>query len=299
MSYLPESSKTRVDTPFLGCRSSHFSVGFAARAQTQIRCPFIGHLNSYELFLEYQPQFDVKRRAVVGVDALLRWRHPDMGLISPARFIPLVESSGMIESIGAWVIEEACHRLHLWDRAGLSPVRMAVNVSVRQFRDSRLRDQVYAALTRSHLSPERLELEVTESMLMRNTPEAIRMLERLKALRVRLAIDDFGTGFSCLSYLADLPIDTLKIDQSFIRGADGQIRNPSIVRAICTLAAGLGLRAVAEGVESSSQLDFLTALDCDEVQGFLLAGPVAPEQIAEFLRAPASPWPPAAVTSAS
>jgi len=244
-----------------------------------------------ELFLEYQPQIDTRRRSIVGVEALLRWRHPQMGLIPPASFIPLAENCGLIESIGAWVLNEACRQLHVWDQAGLPPLRMAVNVSPRQFRDSKLRDQVTTALARNHLLPERLELELTESMLMRNTPEATRMLERLKALRIELAIDDFGTGFSSLSYLAEFPIDTLKIDQSFVRGDDGQVRNGPIVRAISTLAAGLGLRTIAEGVESSQQLAFLCAHGCDEVQGYLLARPLSPGRLAEMLQEQVSFWP--------
>jgi EAL domain-containing protein (putative c-di-GMP-specific phosphodiesterase class I) len=146
------------------------------------------------------------------------------------------------------------------------------------------------ALVRNHLAPERLELELTESMLMHNTPEAIRMLERLKELRIHLAIDDFGTGFSSLSYLAELPIDTLKIDQSFVRGADGQIRNGPIVRAICTLASGLGLRTIAEGVESPQQLDFMLANQCDEVQGYLLARPMLPDRLAELVQVQGAFW---------
>jgi len=236
-----------------------------------------------ELFLEYQPQIDLATMRVAGVEALLRWRHPDMGLISPASFIPLAENCGLIDAIGAWVLDGACRQLHRWDCAGLPPVRMAVNVSARQFRDDRLRDQIVTALACNHLAPERLELELTESMLMRNIGEAVRTLERLKALRVGLAIDDFGTGFSSLSYLAEFPIDTLKIDQAFVRGADGQVRNGPIVRAVCTLAAGLGLRTVAEGVESHSQLEFLREQRCDEVQGFLLARPLSPEAVAALL----------------
>jgi diguanylate cyclase (GGDEF)-like protein/PAS domain S-box-containing protein len=244
-----------------------------------------------ELFLAYQPQFDLARRRIVGVEALLRWQHPELGRIPPANFIPIAENCGLIEPIGAWVLNEACRQLHAWDREGLPPLRMAVNVSARQFRDSQLRDQIAAALAHCRLAPERLELELTESMLMRNTAEAIRMLERLKALRIGLAIDDFGTGFSSLSYLAEFPIDTLKIDQSFVRGADGQIRNGPIVRAICTLAAGLGLRTVAEGVESPQQLAFLHAHRCDEVQGYLLAHPLSPADIGALLRGGTRNWP--------
>lgn len=244
-----------------------------------------------ELFLEYQPQVDVAKRRIVGVEALLRWRHPDMGLISPASFIPLAENSGLIEPIGHWVLNEACRQLSVWDRAGLPPLRMAVNVSARQFRDNKFRDHVVTALVRNHLAPERLELELTESMLMRNTQEAIRMLERLKALRVHLAIDDFGTGFSSMSYLAEFPIDTLKIDQSFVRGQDGQVRNGPIVRAICTLAAGLGMRTIAEGVEAPQQLAFIAQHGCDEVQGFLLAKPLSADKLAELMLSPASIWP--------
>jgi EAL domain-containing protein (putative c-di-GMP-specific phosphodiesterase class I) len=243
-----------------------------------------------ELFLEYQPQIDLAQRAIVGVEALLRWRHPEMGLISPVNFIPLAENCGLIEPIGAWVLNEACRQLQVWDQAGLPPLRMAVNVSARQFRSNKLRDQVMLALVRNHLAPERLELELTESMLMHNTPEAIRMLERLKELRIHLAIDDFGTGFSSLSYLAELPIDTLKIDQSFVRGADGQIRNGPIVRAICTLASGLGLRTIAEGVESPQQLDFMLANQCDEVQGYLLARPMLPDRLAELVQVQGAFW---------
>ena len=244
-----------------------------------------------ELFLEFQPQTDVRQRTIIGVEALVRWQHPELGMIAPASFIPLAENCGLIDEIGAWVLNEACHQLHAWDCAGLPPLRMAVNVSARQFRDSKLRDQVALALVRHHLAPERLELELTESILMRNTAEAIKMMERLKALGIVLAIDDFGTGFSSLSYLAEFPVDTLKIDQSFVRGADGQIRNGPIVRAICTLAAGLGMRTVAEGVESGQQLDFLIANQCDEVQGYLLARPMAADRVAELVLNPASFWP--------
>jgi diguanylate cyclase (GGDEF)-like protein len=259
-----------------------------ARNRLQLENALRHAIERGELFLEYQPQIDVARGVIVGVEALLRWRHPHMGLIAPLSFIPLAENSGFIVAMGAWVLNEACRQLRAWDQVGMPALRMAVNVSARQFRDSRLRDQIVGALAQHHLAPERLELELTESMLMRNTPEAIRLLERLKALHIGLALDDFGTGFSCLSYLADLPIDTLKIDQSFVRGADGQVRNGPIVRAICTLAHGLGMRAIAEGVESPQQLAFLSAHQCDEVQGYLLGRPMSAEQIAQAFHDPRS-----------
>jgi len=262
-----------------GCQFFARALDTRARGRLVLENALRYAIERDELFLEYQPQVNLASGEIVGVEALLRWRHPDMGLIPPGNFVPLAENSGLIESIGAWVLDRACRQLNAWDRAGLPPLRMAVNVSARQFRDSALRDQIAAALTANRLAPERLELELTESMLMRDTGEAVRMLDRLKALRVGLAIDDFGTGFSSLSYLADFPIDTLKIDQSFVRGADGLVRNGPIVRAICTLGAGLGLRTVAEGVESLRQLDFLRAEGCDEVQGFLLAKPMSPDAL--------------------
>jgi len=237
-----------------------------------------------ELFLEYQPQVSVPGGGVVGVEALLRWRHPDMGLISPANFIPLAENCSLIEPIGAWVIETACQQLHAWDCAGIPGLRLSINVSARQFRNNDLRDLLAIILAKNHLTPGRIELELTESMLMRDTKEANRMLERLKGLGLRLSIDDFGTGFSSLSYLANFPIDTLKIDQSFVRGADGQVKNGPIVRAICTLARGLGLSTIAEGVESQQQLDFLAAQRCDEVQGFFLARPMGAQALEAFIR---------------
>jgi len=265
-----------------------------ARNRLQLENALHHAIERNEFFLEYQPQIDVTRQHIVAVEALLRWRHPQLGLIAPLNFIAIAENCGLIVSIGAWVLNEACRQLHAWDCAGLPPLRMAVNVSARQFHDNHFRDQIVAALAHHHIAPQRLELELTESLLMRNTPEAIRMLERFKALHIGLAIDDFGTGFSSLSYLADLPIDTLKIDQSFVRGSDGQVRNGPIVRAICTLAQGLGMRTIAEGVESPQQLEFLVAHQCDEVQGYLLARPLSPEQLVERLQIPQAFWPPAA-----
>jgi diguanylate cyclase (GGDEF)-like protein len=237
-----------------------------------------------ELFLEYQPQYHLGTRRIVGVEALLRWRHPEFGLIPPAVFIPVAENCGLIESIGKWVLLEACRQLRVWDALGMARIRMAVNVSVRQFRTGDFHGTVEGALIDNQLTGDRLELELTESMLMKDTAETIRILERLKALGVVLAIDDFGTGFSSLSYLAEFPIDTLKIDQSFVRGPDGQVRNGLVVRAICTLAAGLGMRTIAEGVEHSTQLEFLQGIGCDEVQGYLLARPMSADRVGEILQ---------------
>lgn len=274
-----------------GCQYFTPELDAQARNRLVLESALRHAIERKELFLEYQPQVDIARRRIVGVEALLRWRHPETGLISPVDFIPLAENSGLIESIGHWVLSEACRQLQVWDQAGLPPLRMAVNVSARQFRDDKFCDHVVAALACNHLTPERLELELTESMLMRNTQEAIRMLERLKALRVHLAIDDFGTGFSSMSYLSEFPIDTLKIDQSFVCGPDGQVRNGPVVRAICTLAAGLGMRAIAEGVEAPRQLAFMKQHGCDEVQGYLLAKPMSAENLADLMRSPDSIWP--------
>ncbi len=237
-----------------------------------------------ELLLDYQPQFDINTGCPVGVEALLRWNHPELGLIQPASFIPVAEGSGLIVPVGAWVLRAACAQARAWDDAGLPPLRMAVNVSARQFFADGFKSEVKQALKASGIAPERLELELTESMLVRNAAGAVEILHSLKALGIRLSIDDFGTGYSGLSYLVDLPIDTLKIDQSFVRRLGENPRYGAVVTAIGELARGLDLKVIAEGVETLEQLEFLRRVCCDEVQGYLLARPILPAAVAELVR---------------
>ncbi|MDO8931974.1 MAG: EAL domain-containing protein, partial [Rhodocyclaceae bacterium] len=266
-----------------GCQFFTPDIDSDARRQLVLENGLRHALERDELFLEYQPQYDIESGHLAGVEALLRWQHPEMGVVSPGSFIPVAEGSGLIVPIGAWVLHAACRQLQAWDAAGLPPLRMAVNVSARQFFADGFKYEVKRALRASGIAPGRLELELTESLLVRSAAGAIEVLHGLKALGVRLSIDDFGTGYSSLSYLVDLPIDTLKIDQSFVRGLGENPSYGAIVAAIGELAHGLDLKVIAEGVETEAQLDFLRGVYCDEVQGFLLARPVSPDGVARLL----------------
>ncbi|MBI4984239.1 MAG: EAL domain-containing protein [Rhodocyclales bacterium] len=267
-----------------GCQFFTPDIDSDAREQLALENGLRHALERNELFLDYQPQYDLKSGRLAGVEALVRWRHPEQGIVSPGSFIPVAEGSGLIVPIGAWVLHEACRQLRAWDAAGLPPLRMAVNVSARQFFADGFKAEVKQALRASGVAPARLELELTESLLVRNAAGVIDLLHGLKALGVRLSIDDFGTGYSGLSYLVDLPIDTLKIDQSFVRRLAENQRYRAIVAAIGELAQGLDLKVIAEGVETASQLEYLRSVRCDEVQGFLLARPLAPDEVARLLR---------------
>ncbi|WP_370663305.1 putative bifunctional diguanylate cyclase/phosphodiesterase [Massilia mucilaginosa] len=231
-------------------------------------------LERSELVLHYQPQIDVASGGIVGMEALLRWEHPVLGLVSPLRFIGLAEEMGLIIPIGAWVIRTACRQNMAWQKAGLGKLRMAVNLSARQFTGKDLLQSVADALEESGLAARYLELELTESMVMSDVDSAITILRRLKELGVHIAIDDFGTGYSSLSYLRRFPIDVLKVDQSFVAdislGADGA----AIVVSIISLAHSLRLKVIAEGVETAEQLAFLREHGCDEVQGYFFSRPV-------------------------
>jgi diguanylate cyclase (GGDEF)-like protein/PAS domain S-box-containing protein len=237
-------------------------------------------LNHHAFFLEYQPQFDVSQGRIVGVEALIRWQHPELGLISPAQFIPLAEASGLIVPIGAWVLKTALCQLAAWDQAGLPPLRMAVNLSARQLHDPGLLEMLTDALEVSGVAAHRLELEVTESLLLRNTGLGIEVLGQIREQGVRLALDDFGTGYSSLAYLADMPIDTLKIDRSFVRDIGHKKTHRLIIQAIVALASALSLKTVAEGVESAEELEAMRWLGCDEIQGFFISRPLRPEALA-------------------
>jgi diguanylate cyclase (GGDEF)-like protein/PAS domain S-box-containing protein len=231
-------------------------------------------MEHHELQLYYQLQVDVAGRGV-GVEALLRWNHPERGLVAPAEFIPLAEETGCIVSIGLWVLESACAQLKLWAQSEkFEPLEVAVNVSAKQFRQGDFVERVATALRKSGANPARLKLELTESVVLGDVKDAIAKMRALKLLGVSLSMDDFGTGYSSLSYLQQLPIDELKIDQSFVCDLIGNIDNQSIVKTIIMLAQGLGMSLVAEGVETQAQFDMLKAKGCTGFQGYLFSRPL-------------------------
>ncbi|QTQ39089.1 Diguanylate cyclase/phosphodiesterase, PAS domain-containing [Aromatoleum petrolei] len=236
-----------------------------------------------ELRLHFQPQLDLLTGAVIGAEALVRWEHPELGLVLPARFIPLAEDSGLIVPIGTWVLREACRQAAAWQRDGLPPIVVAVNLSVVQFRHGDLVETVTDALRESGLDARFLELEVTESILIGDAETVSRTVTQLKSLGLKLSIDDFGTGYSNLAYLKRFAFDKLKIDQSFVRDMDSNADSCALVRAIVQMAHGLGLRTIAEGVERALLVEQLVALGCEEAQGYFFGRPVPPDEFAEFL----------------
>ena len=242
-------------------------------------------LDRGEFELYYQPQLDLAGGRVIGAEALLRWNHPDLGRVTPDRFIPLAEETGQIVPIGAWVLEQACRRAAAWQDEGLAGVGVAVNLSAVQLQRDDFDQTVAAALARSGLAPARLELELTESVLIKDAKPRLAALSRLKALGVRLAIDDFGTGYSSLSYLRRFAVDRLKIDRSFVADLADAPGDDAIVRAVIQMAHSLGLRAIAEGVETEAVRERLRALGCDEIQGYLLARPLPADAFVAFVRA--------------
>ncbi|MDR2188869.1 MAG: EAL domain-containing protein [Azonexus sp.] len=234
-----------------------------------------------QFFLAYQPQFDVVTRQVVGVEALIRWQHPERGLVSPAQFIPFAEESSLILDIGDWVLKEAARQGAMWQRMGLN-LRVAVNLSARQFSQSRLPAQIAAALDSTNLAPHLLELEITESALMNDVEQAIEHLASLSQRGIQIALDDFGTGYSSLSYLQRFALNRLKIDQSFVCDLGNQDAM-MIVNAIINLAHSLGMEAIAEGVETAAQLDSLVNMKCDEYQGYYGSRPAPAEAIPDII----------------
>lgn len=237
-----------------------------------------------EFVLHYQPQIDSKTGTVLGVEALLRWRHPALGMVPPVRFIGLAEETGLIVSIGDWVLRTACQQSVAWQRAGLGAIRVAVNLSPRQFYDRDLVGAVRAALDDTGIAPHLLELELTESMMMNDVEHAAGILRRLKALGVHLSIDDFGTGYSSLAYLKRFPIDVLKIDQSFVRDISVDPNDAAIVQSIISLAHSLRLKVVAEGVETEAELEFLRRHGCDFMQGYYFGRPVEAGECEGYLQ---------------
>ena len=263
----------------------HARIAERAAIENELR----GALARNEMFLVYQPKMHVATGEISGVEALLRWRHPTLGLVAPGRFIGVAEETGLIVALGRWVIHTACAQNKAWQDAGLPPLRVAVNVSARQFRDKALADEVVAALHSTGLQAQHLELELTESMMMQDADEAVATVQRLKKVGVGLSIDDFGTGYSSLAYLKLFPIDYLKIDQSFVRDMLGDPTVAAIVRSVISLGHSLDFRIIAEGVETEGQLAYLQRYQCDEAQGYYLSKPIMPEEFAALLAQPQPP----------
>jgi diguanylate cyclase (GGDEF)-like protein len=236
-------------------------------------------LDRGEFVLHYQPQFDLAGRRITGFEALARWQHPDLGLVPPNDFIPLAEETGLIAPLGDWVLREACTQAKVWHASGHRDLRMAVNLSSRQFFQENVLETVTRALDKTRLPPGCLELELTESCVMQNPDEATVTLCLLNNMGIRIAIDDFGTGHSSLNHLKRFPIDCLKIDRSFISDVTVNPEDGAIVQAIIAMAHGLKLNVVAEGVETIEQLRFLESFGCDMIQGYLVSRPLTAEQI--------------------
>ncbi|WP_338448761.1 EAL domain-containing protein [Niallia oryzisoli] len=241
-------------------------------------------IENNELILEYQPQVDAKTRKIVGVEALIRWNHPQLGLVSPAEFIPLSEETGFIVPLGEWVLREACKQNKRWQDAGYPPINISVNLSSKQFSQENLAADVSKILEETGLAPEFLDLEITESMMM-DVNHSIHVLKELHALGIQISIDDFGTGYSSLNYLKRFSIHRLKIDRTFVQDITNSSSDASIVETIITMAHNLGLGVIAEGVESEEQLKYLINKNCDEFQGYLFSKPLSAERLEQqFLK---------------
>lgn len=238
-----------------------------------------------ELVLFYQPVIGASSGIVVGVEALIRWQHPELGLLSPAHFISLAEISGLIVPIGEWVIRTACKQVKTWQKKFDQPLTVAINLSARQFQHPDLVSQIRSSIAETGVDPASLEFEITESSAMQNAENTIFTLRELKDLGVKIAMDDFGTGYSSLNYLKRFPIDTLKLDQTFVRDVMTDARDAAIVGAVISMAHRLGLSVIAEGVETDAQLEYLRRENCDYIQGYLFSPPKAPDALEPFLQA--------------
>jgi diguanylate cyclase (GGDEF)-like protein/PAS domain S-box-containing protein len=243
-------------------------------------------LDREEFVIHFQPIVDLRLQRVIGVETLVRWQHPDFGMVSPARFIPLAEETGLIVPIGGWVLEQACRQIRALQQQGFPELHVAVNLSPKQFRQRDLVRSIADTLSRTGLPPRYLELEVTESSIMEHAEFTIRTLHELKAMGINLSIDDFGTGYSSLSYLKRFPIDALKVDQSFVRDIPGDPDDAAIASAVIALGHSLRLTIVAEGVETAEQLAFMRERGCHRVQGYYFARPMPAAELPDFLRGP-------------
>jgi EAL domain-containing protein (putative c-di-GMP-specific phosphodiesterase class I) len=240
-------------------------------------------LEKGEFTLHYQPIVETASGRIVAAEALLRWDHPEEGTIAPARFIPVAEETGLIIPIGEWVLDQACRQAREWRDRGARALGLAVNLSARQFRQRDLAETVGRALQRHGLDPGLLHLELTESMVMQHIDEAMLVAQRLKALGVSLSLDDFGTGYSSLNYLKRFPVDTIKIDRSFVRGIPEHSDDAAIAAAVIAMARSLDIAVVAEGVELAAQFEFLGGRQCDQIQGYYISAPLAAGEFAGFV----------------
>jgi len=270
-----------------GCNSFRFfSEGMNAEAMERLT---LEHglrlaLEKRELFLVYQPQMDIATGKTTGLEALLRWQHPELGLVRPDKFIRIAENSGLIIPIGEWVLRTACSQARKWQDEGLLAVPVAVNVSAVQFRQEDFCELIGRVLWETGLAPQYLEMELTESLLLSNAHVTLSVLQNLRAMGLKLAIDDFGTGYSSLSYLRQFPVSKLKIDRSFIRDVAVNPDDAAITTAIIGMAKSLNLKVIAEGVEDEAQMSFLRARQCDEIQGYYFSKPLVVEKVADKLR---------------
>ena len=262
-----------------------YTAGGTTRALKQLvlESNLRGGLERGEFVVHYQPQVDTRSFQLVGMEALVRWNHPSLGLLYPKEFITLAEDSGLIIQLGDWALRAACAQSMAWQDAGLAPMRLSVNFSARQFQQATFISSVAEILKETNLDPRWLELELTESSVMKDPEQAIEKLHEFKLMGIRVAIDDFGTGYSSLNYLKRFPIDTLKIDRSFVSDICKDPHDTAIVRAIITLGHALDLSVVAEGVETQEQLQYLSSLDCDVVQGFLFSKSLTASAFEELL----------------
>ena len=241
-------------------------------------------LKRNEFVVYYQPQINVHTRQIVCAEALVRWDHPEKGRISPYIFIPIAEATGLIQGIGEWVLEKSCEQLKSWHKLGLDSIRIAVNLSARQFNQANLGEWLTDLFERHQIDPSQIELELTESTLVDDIPRSIEQLNQLKYVGIKVAMDDFGTGYSSLSYLQQFPFDILKIDQCFIQKINQNPKNAAIAQAIITMAHQLNLRVVAEGVETTEELTFVHENNCDEIQGYFFSKPITSEEFTQLLQ---------------
>jgi len=257
------------------------SMNKEVKDRQQIEIDLREALDGQGLELYYQPIINLRRNAISGFEALARWRHPVKGMVPPAVFIPVAEDSGLILPLGEWALQEACRRAVQWP----DDLKIAVNLSPVQFSAPNLVDIIERILAETGLAPHRLELEITERIFIEDDEQTLSILRRIKKIGVRIAMDDFGTGYSSLSYLRSFPFDKIKVDRAFVSDLAGRNENVVIVQAVVSIARALGMTTTAEGVETEGQHQFLAALGCDEVQGYLFSAPVPIEKVAELTAA--------------